>query len=164
MGGLSLFFFLNSLLLSGRGKVQHGRWVMPAGPSVTCHHACASVLKRHHTRFHTHTQTNSFNDILTTYVARRESKFITKREVQAMLVNHQQKVQKCYFQLVTQGKTKGSEGLFLMNLCKCSLQPYCHSRSAKWITLKVREKCLVRLSNSSSPKPICLPVTVALGD
>lgn len=61
-------------------------------------------------------------------------------------------------------KNKRRKGLFLRTLCKCTLQPSCHSRSAKWIILKVREKCLVPLSNCSSPKPICLPVTVALGD
>lgn len=40
------------------------------------------------------------------HVAMWGSKFITKREVQAMLVNHQQKVQQCYFQLATLGGKK----------------------------------------------------------
>lgn len=128
------------------------RW----GPSVTRNHACPHTESRF-----------LINDILTTQcVAWWESKMFAKREVRAMLVNHPQKVQECYFQLATLGgkKRRRSEGLFLTTLCKCLLQPSCHSRSAKWITLKVREKCLARLSNSSSPKPICLPVTVVLGD
>lgn len=127
-------------------------------------HTTMHVQMHHRTRFYTCTLTTLFlNDILTTrHVARWESKFITKREVAGKSSAESTRV---LLSVSDTGKEKrGARGLFLTALCKCSLQPSCHSRSAKWITLKVREKCLVRLSNSSSPKPICLPVTAALGD
>lgn len=79
-------------------------WLGWGGQSLIFIHACtrtpwpifnARVLASHH-------------------VAMWGSKFITKREVRAMLVNHQQKIQQCYFQLATLEKKniKVSEGLF----------------------------------------------------
>lgn len=75
------------------------------------------------------------------------------REAQALLVNYQHKVRKWY--------TSQARGTVRRDCMQMPFMHSCHSISVKWITLKAREK---HLSNSSSPKPICLAVTVAFGD
>lgn len=140
----------------GGWYVQHGRWVMSTAPHANG--ACADAPRCFwksprdnvfcHTRVLLGEKANSFH----------------KREVQAMLVNYQQKIWVLLSDCDTgKGKKKKVRDRPWQLVCKWWLQPSCHSRTVKWITLKVRES-LAHLSNSSSPKPICLPVTVALGD
>lgn len=134
------------LSLSGRVKyVQHGRWVMPTGASVTCNHACANAPGLHCIRFYTRSEsTFSVNNMLTTqHVARWESKFIASKRSSSDAGKSSAESTRVLLSVSDTGNKKGSEGLFLMTLCKCSLQPSCHSKSAKWITLKAREKCLM---------------------
>lgn len=88
------------------------------GPSVTCNHACADAPRLHRKRFLKAPRDHIFCQC-------EKANSLHKREVQAMLVSYQQKVQECYFQKVT--LEKDSEGLSMMTVCKCSLQPSCHS-------------------------------------